>query len=242
MTVSLTRLARFAGRHWLRLIVIGCALFLLSQKQINFNLRLGSPPAETTPAGMPDRAGDPAAENAEPIILTEEQTASSGFLDRFNFFGGGGEATLFDLLVQQDEAAVEAHLTRFSNVAQAEQEKFGVPASVTLAASLLYSRGGMATAAGELNNFFGLDCTGDWSGATGRAGGKCLRRYENAWTSFRDFSLYVTSDKFRPMKQFGPNDYRRWAAGLEELGFNSTEDLAGQLQRTIDKYQLFRFD
>ncbi len=44
------------------------------------------------------------------------------------------------------------------------------------------------------------------------------------------------------MTQFDARDYRRWAAGLQELGFNGNDRLAGELQQTIDRYQLFRFD
>jgi hypothetical protein len=44
------------------------------------------------------------------------------------------------------------------------------------------------------------------------------------------------------MTQFSETDYRRWAAGLDELGFSGSDDLAEQLLRTVDRFQLFRFD
>lgn len=247
MTSFILRLATFAGKNWLRLLLIGCALLLLTQKQVNLNFRLGYP--NGTPASREHIVppAEPRMERTEPAILSEETTAdktpeASGesLLSRFNIFGRT-EATHFETLEQLDETRVEAFVTRFSNVAQAEQEKFGVPASIILATGLLYSRAGTASASQELNNFFGLGCQ-QWSGDTGRVGGQCLRRYANAWTSFRDFCLYASSGKYEVMTQFGPNDYRRWAQGLEELGYNETEDLAQQLQQTIDRWQLFRFD
>ena len=242
MNVLLPRLAAFAGRHWLRIGLIAFALILLTQKQVNLNLQLGHPAGEPLPAAVPE---EPVAEG-EPLFYTEEQAAvadGGGFFSRFHFFGGGAEAAdLYTQLVQRGDAGVDAFLTRFSHVAQAEQEKFGIPPSITLATALLYSRAGTGSGARENNNFFGLGCTADWNGSTGRVGGDCQRRYESAWTSFRDFSLYVTSGTFDRMTQFDSRDYRRWAAGLQELGFNENGELAGELQRTIDRYQLFRFD
>ena len=258
MTSLLSRTASFAGRHWLRLLIIGGALFLLSQKQVAFNVQLGKPapgavPASTSPSTVPNgqpTAPLPAVAPEQRPVLTEKAPApvaaapveeKAGFFDRFNFFGSD-EPSAYDRLTRHPEDKVAAFLRRFSNVAQAEQEKFGVPASIVLASALLYGQAGEAPGARELQNYFGLGCSDDWPGTTGRAGGRCLRAYENAWTSFRDHSLYLTSGKFEPLTQFSETDYRRWAAGMEELGFNGTDDLAEQLTRTIDRYQLFRFD
>lgn len=259
MTLIFNRLMSFAGRHWLRLLIIGGALFLLSDKQVNFNLRLGAPPPTkiTAPGGNPKPARSPApapAANHEKPILTDAESVAeplanaptkvpekAGFLERFNLFGSS-EPSKYDRLTRKEEQVIAAFIRRFSNVAQAEQEKFGIPASVTLASALLYGQAGDAPAAKNYLNYFDLGCQDDWSGATGRVSGQCVRSYENAWTSFRDHSLYITSGKFSAMVQFSETDYRRWAAGLEELGFNDSDDLAEQLLRTVDKFQLFRFD
>ncbi|THH36491.1 glucosaminidase domain-containing protein [Neolewinella litorea] len=245
MKVSLTRLLAFAGRHWLRLGLVACALVLLSQKQVNFNVRLGHPDYEAVPAATPAWPAEPTEEGEPPTYLTEDHPApaarSEGFFARFNFFGGGA-ADLYEELTRQPEQEVADFVTRFRHVAEAEQEKFGIPASITLATGLLYSKGGRAAAARDFNNYFGLACAGDWQGPTARVAGECVRRYETAWTSFRDFSLLLSEGRFSRLREFGPRDYRRWAAGMQELGFNANDDLARQLQQTIDRYQLFRFD
>ncbi|PPK85191.1 flagellum-specific peptidoglycan hydrolase FlgJ [Neolewinella xylanilytica] len=245
MKHSLTRLTAFVGRHWLRLGLIGCALFLLSQKQVNFNVKLGHPDgSEPVPALSPESPTVPAPTDAPVTYYTDEGGAavrSGGFFSRFNFFGGD-EPDLFDRLTGVPDAEVEAFLTRFAHVAQAEQEKFGIPASVILATGLLYSRGGQSAPVRELNNYFYLSCGADWQGATGQSEGQCLRRYESAWTSFRDFSLTLTGGEFSQLAQFGPRDYRRWSAGMQELGLLGNDRLASEIQRTIDRYQLFRFD
>lgn len=254
MTSPIKRIASFAGRHWLRLLIVGGALFLLSEKQVNFNVRLGTPGgAAPEPAAAPAAAPAPPAAAERPVLTddtpaagfsstsTDSPTEKAGFFDRFRLFGAD-EPSAYDQLTRLPEERVAAFLRRFSNVAQAEQEKFGIPASVILANALLHGRAGEAPAAKQYENFFALPCGDDWPGATGRINGRCLRAYENAWTSFRDHSLYVTSGAYAGLTQYGETDYRRWAAGLEEIGFNDTDELAGQLTRTIDRYQLFRFD
>ncbi|MFK8165445.1 MAG: glucosaminidase domain-containing protein [Lewinella sp.] len=251
MTAVISRSLSFAGRHWLRLLIIAAALVMLSRKQINFNIRLGAPPPKASPAALPGAPAVPLpAEVSDRPVLTEvppvEPVAAveekAGFLDRFSLFGGSSEPSYYDVLTRQEEQTIAAFIRRFSNVAQTEQEKFGVPASITLASALLHGRAGLSPAAQKHHNFFNLPCGKDWPGATGREAGQCVRAYENAWTSFRDHSLFITSGNFSAMRQFSETDYRRWAAGLEELGFNKTDDLAKQLLLTIDRYQLFRFD
>ena len=231
----------FIGRHWLRILIVGSALFVLTRKQVNFNIKLGAPELVPVEAPIPTPIAPPTALSDATVVPAAPEEAG-GFLSQFNLFGGGAEISEYDALGRVEEATVEAFLRRFSNVAQAEQDKFGIPASITLANSLLHTAAGTSEGAAKHNNFFALTCSKDWAGLTGSTGDGCVRAYESAWTSFRDHSLYLTSGKFSPLTQFSETDYRRWAAGLEELEFNGTDDLARQLVRTVDKYQLFRFD
>ncbi|MTB53198.1 glucosaminidase domain-containing protein [Lewinella sp. W8] len=239
MTTVLHQLLGFALRHWLRLLIVGCALILLTKKQVNFNVRLGSPDSGPVPEKMA-----PASLNEEPSVLTDASPEASGgsLLDRLNVFGTKDELDPYELLTRTDEQQIEAFIRRFSNVAQAEQGKFGIPASVILANALLQSQAGTSGVATDYVNYFHLPCTTDWPGTRARAHNQCFRRYETAWTSFRDHSLYITQGDFARMRQFGETDYRRWAAGLQELKFNDNPKLAEQLVRTIDRWQLFRFD
>lgn len=241
MKTLFSSLPGFIARHWLRLLIVGFALLVLTRKQINFNIKLGEPAAIPLKAPAPVSV-EPSTTLSDAKVIPPTPEEKQGLLSRFNLFGGGAELTRYDALGRVETATVEAFLRRFSNVAQAEQDKFGIPASITLANALLYSAAGTTESATSHNNFFALGCTDDWAGMSGQTGAGCVRAYESAWTSFRDHSLYLTSGKFSPLTQFTETDYRRWAAGLEELGFNATEDLAQQLMRTVDRYQLFRFD
>lgn len=241
MKMLFSSLPGFFGRHWLRILIVGGALFVLTRKQVNFNIKLGEP--GTVPVEAPAAASvAPPTALSDAAVVPEPPKEEKGLFSQFNLFGGGADITLYDGLGRVDEATIEAFLRRFSNVAQAEQDKFGIPASITLANALLHTAAGTTESATNHNNFFNLNCANDWIGMTGSTGAGCVRAYESAWTSFRDHSLYLTSGRFGQLSQFSETDYRRWAAGLEELRFNNTDDLARQLIRTVDKYQLFRFD
>ncbi len=240
----LTRPTAFVGRHWLRIGLILGALILLSQKQVNFNVRLGHPELNGTPTTVPLPPQDPAAGAEElPLLLSDEQPAvarSGGFFSRFNFFGGADKVDRVELLGRQGQQRVRAFVERFGHVAQAERDKFGIPASVILAVGLLNSQAGQAPATRQLNNYFGLGCDRGWAGPTGYAGGSCLREYETAWASFRDFSIYSTEGEFARLRQFDGRDYRRWALGLEELGFAGAG--AEEIVRVVEGYGLSVFD
>ena len=225
----LALLAAFVWRHWLRIGIAVVAIVIISRKQINLNVRLGLPAM------------------AQEMVDAGPGVAENGLLGSLNLFGGARapaapDPTLLDRLVEVDQRSVDAFVERFAHVAQSEQQKFGIPASIILANGLLQTGAGLGSGTRQLNNWFGLPCTDDWRGASRVVDGACLREYETAWLSFRDHSQYLTTGRFRALRDLPANDGPRWAAGLEELNFNATPGLARQLTQTIDRYHLDRFN
>ncbi|MGA1582639.1 MAG: glucosaminidase domain-containing protein [Saprospiraceae bacterium] len=140
-------------------------------------------------------------------------------------------------------ADVEEFLDRFGDVARNEHHRYGVPASVTLAAALLQSKAGITNAAKSVNNFFQLPCTNDWIGPEQHISGHCLRKYETAWLSFRDHTLFLTSGRFADIKErFDPQDYKSWCMEMEARGYPGGPQIAQSLIRTIEQYQLTNWD
>lgn len=236
-------------RHWLRIGVLLILFFVISKKQINLNIQLGKPavplhhnrPLLTSPS-----AGEKSIVPMEkPTVLTDDAkvaTQSSGWLQQMNIFNSSGYPELSLSLQEVSEQQIKAFINRFYGVARTEQQKFGVPASITLANALLHSTAGSFVGSHESNNLFRLSCTDDWLGPKLTVEGACYRRYDNAWTSFRDHSLYVTTGNYGVLNQLGSKDYRGWADGLEALAFNDTQNLSQQLLTLIDEWQLFQYD
>ena len=76
MKFLLTRLTPFVGRHWLRIGLIGCALVLLSQKQVNLNVRLGHPGPEPLPATAPLSPVEE-VEEGQPLLMSDGASVTS---------------------------------------------------------------------------------------------------------------------------------------------------------------------
>jgi flagellum-specific peptidoglycan hydrolase FlgJ len=142
-----------------------------------------------------------------------------------------------------DDEVKRNYLKRFAPVAVSERRKYGVPASLILAHAMRQSFAGQRGTTAKLNNHFGLPCTFDWSGATASSNGQCWRQYENAWVSFRDHSVFVTTGKFSELKRLSDKDYKGWAKGLQRLGYPSSNDnLANELIDIVEQYGLQQLD
>lgn len=133
------------------------------------------------------------------------------------------QTTQIDSLVEEkgvEKSTERDYLRRFCQVAANERRKYGIPASVILANALRQSKAGNSDMTVHLNNHSGLPCTFDCS----EKGNNHFRQYQNAWESFRDHSLFITSGKFSELKKYAENDYKNWALGLQRLGYPSNND------------------
>ncbi len=141
------------------------------------------------------------------------------------------------------EAVAIPFLQRFGRVAAGEQQKFGIPASVILACAYVNSFSGQRDWAHQYHNYFALGCTSDWEGASEQVGGVCVRKYEKAWDSFRDFSKYLSSRKdFAALRQSCADDWKAWAKALGAKKISDVSDFETELLRVIETYRLYELD
>ena len=142
-----------------------------------------------------------------------------------------------------DKAAAIAFIRRFESVAISERKKFGIPSSILLGCALVNSSAGQADWVNRSNNYFGLTCGSDWEGARATIEGRCLRRYESAWASFRDYSIYLTSqDWYGSVKKSAGKDWQKWSKGLDGKGVSEAPDFGKELERVIAAYRLYDLD
>ena len=232
----------YLGRNWFKLLLFGVLFFLVSQKELTFDIHLGRSKAPPPPPA--EQPAQPAAAKPKRELLLTENVAQPSVFERLNIFSGPAEIRTpqFQHLLGMDETRVRGFIRRFASVAQTEQEKYGIPASIILANGLVHSLAGDYPATTQGYNYFRLPCSADWHGPTVEAEGNCLRRYENAWTSFRDHSLFLTTGELAHLPRLGKTDYAAWAAALEKARYAGTENLAKELERTIDRWDLFQYD
>lgn len=138
------------------------------------------------------------------------------------------------------------YVDNFSDFAQDEMRKYGIPASITLAQGILESGSGNGRLAIEANNHFGIKCH-DWTGAKiyhdDDAEQECFRKYNNVKYSYRDHSLFLTSRKrYMDLFRLNKDDYRAWAKGLKKAGYATDRKYPQKLISLIERYKLYKYD
>jgi flagellum-specific peptidoglycan hydrolase FlgJ len=148
-------------------------------------------------------------------------------------------------LKTENKGVFEAYIERFANVALAEQEKFGIPASITLAQGIVESFAGRSKMAVKDNNHFGIKCTQRCLGC------RCanyadddiydmFRIFETAWESYREHSKVLLNDRYKSC--FKSKDYKHWANELQRCGYATSKKYAQNLISIIEKYKLNKYD
>lgn len=202
-------------RHWSKAIGVAVVILL-------FNLDFSSKASANSQAGMLLYSNYP-----EPVL------ASDGMNDEL--------IASHNMAALSDEAK-ENYIARFSDVAQGEMKKFGIPASVILGLSILHSNYGVSELAQVGHNHFHITCTDNHlaEGVTGRGTyeEECYIHYQNAWTSFRANSIKLSAARFKELKAVAGNDYRIWVSGLQKIGLQEADNLL----EVIEIHGLYEFD
>lgn len=138
------------------------------------------------------------------------------------------------------------YINTYSQMAVDQQAQFGIPASITLAQGLLESAAGRSTLAREGNNHFGIKCHKGWEGKSmlrdDDAPGECFRVYGSAAESYRDHSLFLSRERYRPLFSHDVTDYASWARGLSRCGYATDPNYASRLIAIIERYALYLYD
>jgi len=139
------------------------------------------------------------------------------------------------------------YIERYAKIAIAEMEKFGVPASISLAQGLIESRAGRSKLATSNNNHFGIKCfshncrAGHCSNFTDDSHKDFFRKFNNPWESWRAHSQMISTGRYAKLKKYGHN-YKNWAYGLKSVGYATDRTYAEKLIGVIERYNLNRFD
>jgi hypothetical protein len=157
------------------------------------------------------------------------------------------------LWANNEFGSCDEYIARFKDLAIAEMQATGIPASVKLAQAILESNHGNSSLAKNANNHFGVKCKEEWSGAkfyhkdddyvNGVLVPSCFRKYSSPEESFHDHSMFLTTRHYyTALFQNEPFDYKSWCHGLKKAGYATSKDYDKNLIRIIEKYKLDRFD
>ena len=86
----------------------------------------------------------------------------------------------------------EEYISRYMPIAIAHMERYGIPASITMAQGILESDCGNSLLSMKSNNHFGIKCKRNWTGDKvyhdDDAKGECFRSYPSVEASYRAVS------------------------------------------------------
>jgi flagellum-specific peptidoglycan hydrolase FlgJ len=144
-----------------------------------------------------------------------------------------------------DETANE-FIAKYNSVAIAENEKYKIPASITLAQGLLESCAGTSKLAVGCKNLFGKKC---FSKTCGK--GHCrnftddthkdfFRVYTGVWDSFRDHSILLQGSRYKSC--YASKNVKEWTVSIKKCGYATDPKYPQKLQYLIKKFNLTQYD
>ncbi len=154
-------------------------------------------------------------------------------------------------------AAQLAYIQKYKDVAIAEMNRSGIPASIIMAQALLESGSGLSELSQKANNHFGIKCTRQWTGATfrkkdddrdstGSLVESCFRRYNNVAESYADHGDFIrdprSSYRYGFLFNLDRTDYKSWARGLQSAGYATSTEYSNRLIALIERLQLYQYD
>jgi flagellum-specific peptidoglycan hydrolase FlgJ len=258
------QLSRQFQKNWYRWVLAGAAAYLVYAKDLAIDLELSNaatavwkaeghdyPPADAQPTAFvpPSPREAPKALPASYELPANVSTAGGTRAHPPEGDAGAAAAKPVGTSTANKRQKQQQYVKRFATVAQTEMEKFGIPASITLAQGLLESNVGESKLAVENNNHFGIKCfsksckKGHCSNHSDDTHKDFFRKYNSAWESYRAHSqLLKQSERYRPLFNLKPTDYRGWAKGLKEAGYATDPTYAEKLISLIEELQLHRHD
>ena len=146
-------------------------------------------------------------------------------------------------------SAKQAFFEKYAPMAMEQQQKYGIPASVTLAQMYIESAGGKSRLAVEGNNYFGIKCPPGWV-ESGKPyslhnDDKPNEKFCN-YASVRDsvihHSQFLMQSRYSRCRQLASDDYAGWANGLQKAGYATAKNYASTIQKDIEAYGLDKYD
>lgn len=142
-----------------------------------------------------------------------------------------------------------AFFEKYAPIAMVQQQKYGIPASITLAQMYLESGGGTSKLAVNGNNYFGIKCSKDWLDAgkpyslhnDDRPNEKFCN-YSSVEDSVLHHSQFLMGNRYRHCRAFDSTDYAGWARGLQAAGYATNKSYASILIADIESYGLQKYD
>ncbi|MFR9523586.1 MAG: glucosaminidase domain-containing protein [Rikenellaceae bacterium] len=150
-------------------------------------------------------------------------------------------------ITAQTRQTRQEYVERYKQIAIAHMEKYGIPASITMAQGILESDSGNSRLSISSNNHFGIKCKSNWTGRTvtytDDAPDECFRAYPTVEESYEDHAIFLdTSPRYDSLFAYSSSDYKSWARGLKAAGYATAPHYANMLIKIIEEEKLYLLD
>jgi Mannosyl-glycoprotein endo-beta-N-acetylglucosaminidase len=149
---------------------------------------------------------------------------------------------------------VKSYINKYSDIAQDESKRSGIPTSIILAQAILESEFGNSKLCERSNNHFGIkwkkasdgdfvySLDDDYDSKGNHVASK-FRKYASAESSFRNHSDFLmTRNHYKPLFKYSRTNYEDWAYGLRECGYSTEKTYGAKLIEIIHRFDLDKFD
>lgn len=144
----------------------------------------------------------------------------------------------------------QQYVDQYAEFAMEQMQKYGIPASITLAQGIIESANGQSRLAQAGNNHFGIKASASWLANGGRYGLHSDDRpnekfcyYDSVRDSYDHHSLILKgSSRYSACFALSADDYRGWANGLQRGGYATNQQYASTLISTIERMNLQQYD
>jgi LysM repeat protein len=143
----------------------------------------------------------------------------------------------------QKNQVIQDYISTYKDLAIAEMQRTGVPASIKLAQGIHETMAGTSKLVMKSNNHFGIKCKTNWTGESvshdDDARGECFRKYSTPEDSYRDHSNFLkNSPRYATLFALDPTDYEGWANGLKKAGYATNPRYPAVIIKLVEEYQL----
>ncbi len=261
MERTLVQTSQIVRRHWLKTILLVVFAYLIYQKDLSIDLYLKTVQPSFSVEEVVEKHPEEDAFSARPVNISMFEKAAPA--QKITQKKDSNQANEFsnmsfsdDRFATKDSEAAriakkrkqEAYVKRFAQTAQAEMDKFGIPASIILAQGLLESDAGDSKLAINNHNHFGMKCfsrtcrRGHCSNFTDDSHKDFFRIYKSPWESYRAHSYLLRAPRYKHLYKLKSTDYKAWAQGLKKAGYATDKFYAEKLIHLIEELDLHKYD
>ena len=226
-------------KYWFKTFLLSIFIWVFLSRDISIQLNLNAPSDNNTSVV----AKNTSSKN------NRTKAVNTSLLSKSKTTGGKKKVAKKKKVWTAKQKRQLKYVKRYAKIAKTEMNKFGIPASITLAQGLLESNIGQSTLARRNNNHFGIKCfsrkckKGHCSNFSDDSHKDFFRIFSSTWESYRAHSLLLKNNKrYSKLFKLGKKDYKNWAKGLKKAGYATDKTYADKLIRLIEELDLHQYD